>query len=48
VFLVSNEIYCNVGKVVAVTPSGVDVQTADELIRFDNNGKEPTIADARG
>ena len=40
VFLVSNEVYCNVGKVAAVTSSGVDVQTADELIRFDNNGKE--------
>jgi hypothetical protein len=40
VFLVSNEIYCDVGKVVAVTPQGVDVQTDRELFRFDINGKE--------
>ena len=50
VFLVSNEIYYNVGTVVAVTRSGVDVQTgvmqndgtwnAHELIRFDKDGKE--------
>jgi hypothetical protein len=50
VLLVSNEIYCEVGTVVAVTPSGVDVQTGvmqidgtwngHERIRFDKEGKE--------
>ncbi len=40
VFLVSSGIYCNVGKVVAVTPSSVDVQTEGELIRLDKDGKE--------
>lgn len=40
VFLVSNEVYCKTGTVIAVTPSGYDVQTVDELIRLDNEGKE--------
>jgi hypothetical protein len=31
-------VYGNKGKVVKVTPSGVDVQTTDELLHFDNNG----------
>lgn len=50
VLLVSNGIYRLVGTVVAVTPSGVDVQTgvmqidgtwnSHELMRFDREGKE--------
>ena len=32
-------VYGNKGKVVKVTPSGVDVQTTDELLHFDNNGR---------
>jgi len=47
VFLVSSGIYCNVGKVVSVTPSSVDVQTDSELFRFDSNGKE-TDSSRRG
>jgi hypothetical protein len=31
--------YVDQGKVVRVTPSGVDVQTSDELLHFDNNGR---------
>lgn len=40
VFLVSSGIYYNVGRVVAVTPSSVDVQTERELIQLDKDGKE--------
>ena len=37
--MVSGPYGCS-GKVVKITPSGVDVQTDDELVRFDKNGKE--------
>jgi hypothetical protein len=41
VYMFSSGIYLNKGKVVKATPSGVDVQTdGQELLRFDNNGKE--------
>jgi hypothetical protein len=37
--------FCNnKGMVVKVTPEGVEVQTADGLIRFDTNGKELDIS----
>jgi hypothetical protein len=32
------------GKVVKVTPNGVDVQTAGELLRFDNDGYELDVS----
>lgn len=32
-------VYGNTGKVVKVTPLGVDVQTADEVLHFDTNGR---------
>jgi hypothetical protein len=32
------------GKVVEVTPKGVDVQTAGELLRFDNDGYELDVS----
>jgi hypothetical protein len=35
----SSGCYWNEGKVVKVTPSGVDVQTAHELLHFDANGR---------
>jgi hypothetical protein len=38
VYMVSG-CYWNEGKVVKVTPSGVDVQTAHELLHFDANGR---------
>jgi hypothetical protein len=31
--------YGRVGRVVSVTPSGVEVQTSDELLHFDDNGR---------
>lgn len=34
----------NEGKVVKVTPEGVDVQTAGELLRFDNDGNETHLS----
>jgi len=43
VLLVSNEIYYKTGTVIAVTPSGYGVQTVDELIRLDNDGKETEV-----
>lgn len=35
-------IYSQKGKVVKVTPSGVEVQTTDELLGFDTNGRACT------
>ncbi len=32
------------GKVATVTPTGVDAQTAGELLRFDNEGKELDVS----
>ncbi len=36
-------VYMNTGKVVKVTPSGVDVQTDRELVRFDKDGNETDV-----
>jgi hypothetical protein len=37
--------YVTTGRVIKVTPSGVDVQTTDEIWRFDTDGK---ACDSRG
>jgi hypothetical protein len=37
--ILASGIYSKLGKVVKVTADGVEVQTLDELLQFDNAGK---------
>ncbi len=37
--ILASGIYSNLGNVVKVTAKGVEVQTLDELLQFDNAGK---------